>query len=42
MRISNKRVIQDSGMDASARLKWGIEDPRVIGRRDTWIEVLET
>jgi O-methyltransferase involved in polyketide biosynthesis len=42
VRIANKRVIRDSGMDASATLKWGIGDPRAIGRWDARIEVVET
>ncbi len=42
VRIANKRVIADSGMDADAILKWGIDRPRDIGSWDPRIEVLET
>jgi O-methyltransferase involved in polyketide biosynthesis len=42
MRISNKKVIAASGMDAGAVLKWGIDRPREIGRWDSRIEVFET
>jgi O-methyltransferase involved in polyketide biosynthesis len=33
VRVANKKVIQDGGMDESAMLKWGIKTARVI---ETW------
>lgn len=41
VRIANKKVIGDGGMDASARLKWGIDDIKEIERWDAGISVIE-
>ncbi len=41
-RIANKKVIEDTGMDKSAILRWGVDDPRQIASWDRRIEVLES
>ncbi|HVO12227.1 MAG TPA: class I SAM-dependent methyltransferase [Vicinamibacteria bacterium] len=41
-RIANRKVIEDTGMDKSAVLRWGIDDPRQLGAWDRRIEVLES
>jgi O-methyltransferase involved in polyketide biosynthesis len=42
VRAANRKVIEESGMDASAALVWGIEDPRRIAAWDRRLEVVET
>jgi len=41
LKVANKRVIEDGGMDASARLKWGIRKASDIHEWDRRIAVLE-
>ena len=41
VKVANKRVIEDGGMEASANLKWGIENPKVIEKWDKRIKVVE-
>jgi len=41
LKIANKRVIQDGGMDESSFLKWGVENARTIAGWDAGIEVME-
>jgi O-methyltransferase involved in polyketide biosynthesis len=42
VRVANRRVLESTGMDAGAVLRWGIERPAGIGAWDPHIEVLET
>jgi O-methyltransferase involved in polyketide biosynthesis len=42
VRMANKNVIRDTGMDESAVLRWGIERPRTLAGWDPRIEVLES
>jgi hypothetical protein len=41
LRIANKKVIQDGGMDQSAQLKWGISRASEIREWDRRVTVLE-
>ena len=40
--LANRRVLESTGMDAGAALRWGIERPVEIAGWDPRIEVLET
>jgi O-methyltransferase involved in polyketide biosynthesis len=42
VRVANRRVLESTGMDAGAALRWGIERPVEIAGWDPRIEVLET
>ncbi len=42
MNISNKRLLEKSGMDTDARLRWGIDDIHEIEKWNRAIRVIET